>query len=144
MLATLQHIQPHYVSPMFDATEGARNKVAAFVDVPMHVDRAVDKDRFEIRIAGSLGQGRCPTARCIRRANCLHTLFRRPRSFGRSPQGAPERAMQGTASTNTRLSRAVDPRSPCLPGVDARSARMIGSQVHARHGPPFQKVGWII
>ena len=50
------------------------------------------------------------------RAKPRYTLFQGAKSSGRSRHGAPERAIQSTASTNRRLSAAVRPRSPGLPG----------------------------
>ncbi|QIE29642.1 hypothetical protein SBC2_77180 (plasmid) [Caballeronia sp. SBC2] len=50
------------------------------------------------------------------RAKRMYTLFQRPNSAGKSRHGAPVRAIHSTASTNSRLSAAVRPRSPALPG----------------------------
>src|SRR5437588_3270924 len=43
------------------------------------------------------------------------TLFQLPNSAGRSRHGAPARAIQSTASTNSRLSSPCRPGSPVLP-----------------------------
>lgn len=46
----------------------------------------------------------------------MYTVCHRPNSFGRSRHGQPVRPTQRTASINQRLSAAVRPGSPSLPG----------------------------
>src|SRR5215471_5661677 len=46
----------------------------------------------------------------------FHTLFHLPKNGGRSRHGVPVRAIQMTASTNSRLSSPERPGSPGLPG----------------------------
>ncbi len=46
----------------------------------------------------------------------MYTVCHRPNSFGKSRHGQPVRSIQRTASTNQRLSVAVRPGSPSLPG----------------------------
>src|SRR4051812_1797872 len=53
------------------------------------------------------------------RRNRWKTLFQRPKSPGRSRQGAPVRTRHSTASRNSRLSLAVAPGSDALPGNSA-------------------------
>ena len=45
-----------------------------------------------------------------------NALFQLPKPMGKSRQGAPVRTIHKTASTNNRLSAAVRPGSPLLPG----------------------------
>lgn len=46
----------------------------------------------------------------------MYTVCHRPNAFGKSRHGQPVRPIQRTASTNQRLSVAVRPGSPSLPG----------------------------
>ncbi|KGW80992.1 hypothetical protein X896_6285 [Burkholderia pseudomallei ABCPW 1] len=46
----------------------------------------------------------------------MYTVCHRPNAFGKSRHGQPVRPIQRTASTNQRLSAAVLPGSPSLPG----------------------------
>lgn len=46
----------------------------------------------------------------------IYTVCQRPNALGRSRHGQPVRPIQRTASTNRRLSAAVRPGSPRLPG----------------------------
>jgi hypothetical protein len=60
-----------------------------------------------------------PRGSASRFVDCVWTikaLFQLPKSSGRSRHGAPVRASQSTASTNSRLSAAVRPESMRLPG----------------------------
>ena len=59
---------------------------------------------------------RCQTPSRRHRAKRIYTVCQRPNSVGRSRQGLPVRPIHSTASTNQRLSAAVRPRSPSLPG----------------------------
>lgn len=58
----------------------------------------------------------CHTCARDHLAKRLYTLFHAPKSCGRSRHGLPVRAIQSTASTNSRLSAAVRPGSVILPG----------------------------
>jgi hypothetical protein len=62
---------------------------------------------------------RSQTPVLVQRANRVNVVCQLPNSGGRSRQGAPVRPIHSTASTNRRLSRAVTPRSPALPGSKA-------------------------
>ena len=59
---------------------------------------------------------RCHTPFVDQRSKRRQVLFQWPISGGRSRQGEPVRKIQRTQSMNSRLSRAVTPRSPSLPG----------------------------
>lgn len=57
------------------------------------------------------------TPASVQRRNRQCAVRQLPSSGGRSRQGDAVRASQRIASTNSRLSAAVRPRSPCLPGT---------------------------
>ena len=57
------------------------------------------------------------TPACVQRRNRQWAVRQLPSSGGKSRQGDAVRASQRTASTNSRLSAAVRPRSPFLPGT---------------------------
>jgi hypothetical protein len=59
---------------------------------------------------------RCQTPAFPHRENRVYTLCQLPSCGGRSRHGLPVRAIHRTASTNSRLSFAVTPRSLDLPG----------------------------
>ncbi len=58
---------------------------------------------------------RCQIPLGAQRLQRFQTLYQLPKRSGRSRQGAPDLAIQRTASTNKRLSWAVTPGSPALP-----------------------------
>ena len=57
----------------------------------------------------------CQTPLSAQREKRRKTLFHAPNSGGRSRHGTPVRAIHSTASTNSRLSAPVRPRSPSFP-----------------------------
>lgn len=57
----------------------------------------------------------CQTPLSAQREKRLNTLFHGPKVGGKSRHGAPVLAIQSTASTNSRLSAPVRPRSPSFP-----------------------------
>jgi hypothetical protein len=59
---------------------------------------------------------RCQTPLLPQREKRVYTLCQLPNDSGRSRHGLPVRAIHKTASTNCRLSLAVTPQSPALPG----------------------------
>src|SRR5262249_35443439 len=59
---------------------------------------------------------RCQRPFCAQRLKRFQTLFQLPKRSGRSRQAAPVLASHSTASMNRRLSWAVTPGAPALPG----------------------------
>ena len=78
-------------------------------------DCAVNNYIFEIGIAGQgIDFSKIPFL--DQRRKRRNALFQLPKPIGKSRQGAPVRTIHKTASTNNRLSAAVRPGSPLLPG----------------------------
>ena len=63
----------------------------------------------------SVAKSVCQIPLSAQREKRRKALFQAPNSGGRSRHGAPVRAIQSTASTKSRLSAPVRPRSPALP-----------------------------
>jgi len=85
---------------------------------------------------------RCHTPARDQRANRWYTLFQFPNCGGRSRHGLPVRAIHSTASTNSRLSAPVRPRSPSLPGKNASMRFHCSSRSCFRIAPPTSSEGW--
>lgn len=64
---------------------------------------------------------RCHTPDLPHRLNLMYVVCQLPSSAGKSRHGEPVRTIHSTASKNSRLSRAVAPRSPTLPGNSGSS-----------------------
>lgn len=92
----------------------------------------------DFREAGSWANAaktRCQTPPFDPREKRLYTLFHGANALGRSRHGAPTRAIHSTASTNSRLSIAVCPGSPALPG---------NNDSIRRHGSSRRSLGTIL
>jgi hypothetical protein len=72
------------------------------------------------------------TSRLHQRLNRLYDVFHGPNRSGKSRHGAPVRAIQNTALTNIRLSWAVRPGSPDLPGSRGSIAVHCSSEISCR------------
>lgn len=80
----------------------------------------------------SASSTRPQTPRLHQRLNLLYDVFQGPNRSGKSRQGAPVRAIQNTAFTNSRLSSAVRPGSPGLPGSKCAIAVHCSSESSCR------------
>jgi hypothetical protein len=79
--------------------------------------KLVSSMRYSLRRSlVSTTKTRSQTPALAQREKRVCTLFHLPYRSGRSLQRAPERSTHNTPSTNRRLSLAVRPRSPALPG----------------------------
>ena len=77
-----------------------------------------DQHAFDLRLVGHRIRHTFPHTTPLRhhREKRMYTVCQRPNSLGKSRHGQPVRPIQRTASTNQRLSAAVRPGSPSLPG----------------------------
>ena len=116
--ACLRHDGWFYLSTILD--DYSRYIIAWKLCTTMKAEDVTDTLDLALDVSGSLLNALkrlSQTPACVQRRNRQWAVRQLPSSGGKSRQGDAVRASQRTASTNSRLSAAVRPRSPFLPGT---------------------------